>query len=326
MLPDIKGGNRKDMIDYSHIHTMRRSTSEEKEKSTGKSLWQGSRLAVLTPYFLIAPAFAGFLVFLFYPFVHTIYLSFFLTNSVGEARVFRGVENYIRMFTSVDYLKVLENTFVFALIVIVGSLVSGFITANLSNTKGRAFSFFAILFTMPMAAATGSFSLVFKKMFDPTTGIVNKLLHFHVKWFLDPRIALFSMAFITIWMLSGTNFLYIHAGLRNIDKSILESAELDGAKGLTKLFFIVIPSISPILFFVLITDVAAAFQSFTQINIITAGGPGDATNVMVYSIYRDAFFNFRFGPAAAQSVVLFLIILAITLVQFKNEKRLVHYA
>lgn len=283
-------------------------------------------LSVLAPYLFIAPALAFFGVFLFFPFVRTVYLSLFLTNNVGEARVFKGLGNYIRLFSSPDYLLVLRNTVVFAVIVIVGAMALGFVTANLANIKGKPFSAFAIFFTMPISAAAGSFALLFGKMFDPTTGIVNRLLHTNIRWFGDPHIALYTLAVITVWLLSGANFLYMHAGLKNIDKSILESAEIDGATGLTRLFRITVPCLSPILFFVLITDIIAAFQSFTQINVITQGGPGNATNVMVYGIYRDAFFNFRFGPAAAQSVVLFLIILGITLVQFKNEKRMVHYS
>ncbi len=279
----------------------------------------------LVPYLFLLPACACFATFHFFPFFRTVYLSLFLTNNEGQARVFRGLKNYIRLFTSADYPKVMLNTVIFALIVIVGSLFLGFVAANLAGVKGRAFGIFPLLFTMPIAAAAGSFGLLFEKMFDPTMGIVNKLLHRNVRWFSDPRTALVMLAVITVWLMSGSNFLYIHAGLQNIPREIFESAEIDGAHGLVRLFAIVVPCLSPILFFVLITDIMAAFQAFTQINVITQGGPGNATNVMVYSIYRDAFFNFRFGPAAAQSVLLFLIIMAITLVQFRNEKRMVHY-
>ena len=253
-------------------------------------------------------------------------MSLFLTNNKGDARVFRGIENYTTLFTSPDYRKVMGNTLVFAAIVIVGSMAVGFVEASLVTGRGRAFRIFPILFTMPLAAAAGSFALLFQQMFDPTNGIVNKMLRTDTRWFQDPETALYSMAAITIWMMSGSNFLYLHTGMKNIPQSILESAEIDGAGGFTKLFRITIPCLSPMLFFVLITDIIAAFQSFTQINVITQGGPGNATNIMVYNIYRDAFFNFRFGPAAAQSVVLFLIILVITLVQFKNEKRMVFYS
>lgn len=292
-------------------------------------MWRSTRrkslLKILTPYLFILPACVCFGFFTFFPFFRTVYLSLFLTDNQGGARVFRGLKNYLSLLESADYRTVMLNTVIFAAIVIVGAMLAGFVTANLANIHGRPFRIFPILFTMPIAAAAGSFALLFEKMFDPNMGIVNKLLHLNILWFSDPQIALYSMAGITIWLLSGSNFLYMHAGLRNIPKEILESAEIDGAKGLVKLFYIVIPCLSPILFFVLITDIIAAFQSFTQINVITQGGPGNATNIIVYNIYRNAFFDFRFGPAAAQSVILFLIILIITLIQFKNEKRMVHY-
>lgn len=288
--------------------------------SSGKRLLQA-----LKPYLFIAPAGIIFIVFLFYPFLHTIYLSLFLTDNSGKARVFRGFENYIQLFSSPDYLKVVINTLSFSALTIFGSIGIGFIAANLANMKGKLFSALTIFFAVPIAVSTVSFALVFSKMFDPAFGIVDKLLHVQIKWFIDPNTALFSVALITVWMMSGSNFLYISAGLKNVPDSLLESAEIDGANGLDKLIHITIPSVSPILFFVFITDVIAAFQAFTQINVITQGGPGDATNIMVYNIYRDAFFNFRFGSAAAQSVVLFLIMLIVTLLQFKNEKRMVHY-
>lgn len=285
----------------------------------------GRILTVIKPYLFILPAFAFFAAFLFFPFFRTVYLSLFLTSSDGDARVFNGLGNYIDLFTSPDYLTIMLNTLIFSVIVIIGAILVGFITANLANIKGRMFGFFSVVFAAPIAVASGSFSIVFSKMFEPAFGIINSIFHTSIQWFLDPNIALYSVAIVTIWMMSGTNFLFIHAGLKNVPASLLESAEIDGATGLKKIFYITIPCVSPILFFVLITDVIAAFQAFTQINVITQGGPGNATDIMVYNIYRDAFFNFRFGSAAAQSVVLFLIILVFTLIQFKNEKRMVHY-
>lgn len=279
----------------------------------------------LFPYLCLLPAFLCFAVFQFFPFFRTLYLSFFLTDSEGRAKAFRGLKNFTMLFLSENYRQVMQNTFLFAGIVIVFSLFLGFLTANLANIKGRGFRMFPMLFTMPVAAAAGSVSLLFEKMFDPTMGIVNKLLHTDIRWFSDPNIALYTVAAITVWMMSGSNFLYLYAGLKNVPKELLESTEIDGAGGFVKIFHIALPCLSPMVFFVLITDIIAAFQAFTQVQVITQGGPGNATSVMVYSIYRDAFFNFRFGPAAAQSVLLFAIIFVITLIQFKNEKRMVHY-
>jgi len=281
--------------------------------------------AWIEPYLYIAPAFIIFLVFLFYPFFKTIYLSLYLTDNQGRGKIFIGIQNYIDLFTSTEFIKSLKTTFLFAFIVIVFSLLLGLITANLVNIEGKAFNPFKIIFSMPMAIASSSAALIFEKMFQPATGFVNKVLHTDIQWLVDPKWALPVVAFTTVWMVSAINYIFISAGLKNIPKSLYESADIDGADYFRKLFYITFPGLSPVLFFVLTMNIIFAFQSFGQIKIMTEGGPGDATNVIVYSIYRDAFFNFRFGSAAAQSIILFIIILIITLIQFRYEKRGVFY-
>lgn len=295
------------------------------EKKREKGIDVRTALKFCEPYLFLVPALLCFVVFLFYPFFKTIFLSFFTTNSMGEAKSFVGFQNYVSLFTVHGFSKTLTTTFEFALMVIVLSMLFGFITANLANIKGAAFKPFRIIFSMPVAVASSAIALIFQKMFDPASGIVNKLLHTDSKWFLDPNLALPLIAIVTVWMMSGMNFIFLTSGLRNIPQSLYESAEIDGANSFKKLIYITVPGLSPVLFFVLTLNIISAFQAFAQINVMTQGGPGDATNVIVYSIYRDAFFNFRFDLAAAQSIILFVIILIITLVQFKNEKRMVSY-
>ena len=124
---------------------------------------------------------------------------------------------------------------------------------------------------------------------------------------------------------AGIGSLIYLAALKSVPDELYESAAIDGANYWQKLWRITLPSISPTLFFQIIINIISAFQSFSQIRLLTQGGPGDATNVIVYAIYRDAFFNFRFGTAAARSIILFVIVLVITLIQFSFEKRSVHY-
>ena len=127
------------------------------------------------------------------------------------------------------------------------------------------------------------------------------------------------------WLASGINFIFIGAGLRNIPEELYESAAIDGAGYWKKLRNITLPCLSPTLFFQIIVNIINAFQSFTLVKLLTSGGPQEKTNLIVYSIYLDAFRNFRFGTAAARSIVLFVIIMVITLLQFSTEKRSVHY-
>jgi sn-glycerol 3-phosphate transport system permease protein len=284
-----------------------------------------SLMSILEPYLFVLPACACFAMFMFYPFFKTIYLSLYTTNKLGQARIFKGLGNYTKLFTSSIFHTVLINTFILALIVIVFSLLIGFLIANLANVKGRAFKIFTYFYSLPLAVSSASMALVFKKMLAPATGLASRLLGININFFTDPKYALATIGVLTVWLNLGINFIFINAGLQNVPADLYESAEIDGANGFKKMTAITIPSISPILFFMLIMDIISAFQSFAQVNVITEGGPGDATNVMVYNIYRDAFFNFKFGYAAAQSVILFLIILLITLIQFKYEKKMVNY-
>ena len=184
---------------------------------------------------------------------------------------------------------------------------------------------FSTSYALPMAVASSSGAMIFKIILNPTIGIVNKLLHVSINWVSDPKYALICVAVLTAWLNSGINFLYFSAGLGNIDDSIYERASVDGANAVQKFFKLTLPGLSPIMFYTLVVNIIQAFQSFGQVKILTQGGPGESTNLIVYSIYRDAFFNYRFGSAAAQSVVLFLIVMALTLVMFRMEKRGVKY-
>ncbi len=167
--------------------------------------------------------------------------------------------------------------------------------------------------------------MIFKIMLPPSIGIVNKLTGLNINWISDPKYALLCVALVTAWLNSGINFLYFSAGLSNIDESIYERASVDGAGAWAKFFHLTLPGLSPILFYTLVVNIIQAFQSFGQVKVLTQGGPGESTNLIVYSIYRDAFFNYRFGGAAAQSVLLFGIIMILTLCMFRLEKKGVNY-
>ena len=235
----------------------------------------------ITPYLYLVPSILIFAVFLFYPFVKTVYLSLFMTNKMGQAKIFVGLQNGIRVFSTA--------------------------------------------YALPMAIASSSAAMIFQIMLHPAVGIVNKLLGLDINWLNDPNTALYCVAILTAWLNSGINFLYFSAGLGNIDETIYERASVDGASGVQQFFSLTLPGLSPIMFYTVVVNIIQAFQSFGQIKILTEGGPNESTNVIVYSIYRDAFFNYRFGSASAQSVILFVIIMLVTLVMFRIEKKGVNY-
>lgn len=279
----------------------------------------------ITPYFYLVPCMLIFAVFLFYPFFKTIYLSLYKTNKMGEAKLFVGLGNYTELLTSASFRNSLKVTLIFVLIVVVGSMLLGLIAAVLCNKAFPGIRFFSTAYALPMAIASSSAAMIFEIMLHPSVGIVNKLLELDINWLNDPNTALYCVAILTAWLNSGINFLYFSAGLGNIDDTIYERASVDGASSVQQFFSLTLPGLSPIMFYTLVVNIIQAFQSFGQIKILTEGGPNESTNVIVYSIYRDAFFNYRFGSAAAQSVVLFFIVMLITLVMFRIEKKGVKY-
>lgn len=284
-----------------------------------EKLKQGNAYLYLIPCFLI------FGVFLFYPFVKTIYLSFYKTDKLGQAKLFVGAENYTDLFTSEAFYNSLFVTLIFVVIVVVGSMLIGLIAAVLCSKAFPGIRFFSTSYALPMAIASSGAAMIFKIILNPTIGILNKLTGLDINWINDPKYALICVAVLTAWLNSGINFLYFSAGLGNIDDTIYERASVDGASAVQKFFRLTIPGLSPIMFYTLVVNIIQAFQSFGQVKILTQGGPGESTNLIVYSIYRDAFFNYKFGSAAAQSVVLFIIIMLLTLVMFRVEKKGVKY-
>jgi sn-glycerol 3-phosphate transport system permease protein len=286
-----------------------------------KSIFQ-----TVEPYLFLLPALVVFIFFLYFPFIRTIYLSLFLTNKYGLAKVFVGAKNYLDIFQAdSSFWPSLLVTFQFVFLVGLGGLVIGLITSLLTERKYPGNTFASAIYAMPVAIASAAASMSFKMILHPTNGLLNILLDTQINWTGDAKFALFSVAAMTVWLTSGINFIFLSAGLRNIPAELYESASLDGAGYFKRLWHVTLPGLSPTLFFQVIINIIGGFQSFSQIRLLTQGGPGEATNVIVYAIYRDAFFNFRFGTAAARSVILFIIVLCITLVQFSMEKRSVHY-
>lgn len=279
----------------------------------------------ITPYFYLVPSLLIFAVFLFYPFVKTVYLSLFMTNKMGQAKLFVGLQNYVDLLTSESFRNSLKVTLIFVVIVVFGGMLLGLIAAVLCNKAFPGIRVFSTAYALPMAIASSSAAMIFQIMLHPAVGIVNKLLGLDINWLNDPHTALYCVVILTAWLNSGINFLYFSAGLGNIDETIYERASVDGASGVQQFFSLTLPGLSPIMFYTVVVNIIQAFQSFGQIKILTEGGPNESTNVIVYSIYRDAFFNYKFGSASAQSVILFVIIMLVTLVMFRIEKKGVNY-
>lgn len=276
-------------------------------------------------YLYLAPAMLIFIVFLFYPFLKTVYLSLYKTDRNGQAKLFNGAGHYLDIFTSEEFLNSLKVTVIFVFIVVVVSMAIGLLTALLCRHHFPGVRFFSLAYALPMAIASSSAALVFKIMLHPTIGIINKITGSTIYWIQDPHYALLAVSLLTAWLNSGINFLYFSAGLSAINPVLYERAQIDGANSWQQFRHITLPGLMPIVFYTLVINIIQAFQSFGQVKILTEGGPVDSTNLIVYSIYRNAFFNYRFGRAAAESVVLFGIVMLLTLILFAYENKHIRY-
>ncbi len=280
------------------------------------------------PWLFLLPALIVFGVFLYFPFFKTVYLSAFLTDKYGTAKIFYGFKNYIDILAgkySAAFWNSMWVTVRFVFFVAFGSLLVGLTTSLLTVRNFPGKSFASAIYAMPIAIASAAAAMSFKMILHPSIGLLNRVFGTSINWLNDINWAFPIICILSIWLASGINFIFISAGLRNIPEELYESASIDGAGYWKKLRYVTLPSLSPTLFFQIIINVISAFQSFTQVRLLTMGGPSDSTNVIVYSIYLDAFRNFRFGSAAARSIVLFVIIMVVTLIQFSSERRSVHY-
>ncbi|WP_442781311.1 carbohydrate ABC transporter permease [Clostridium sp. ZS2-4] len=299
--------------------------NNKKQKQGDFKTSSKSFTSIIEPYLYILPAMIIFVLFIFYPFMKTIYLSLNATDSQGNVSSFIGLSNYINLFKLHSFQNSLIVTLKFAVFTVFPSMIIGFIVAILANVKLKGIGIFRTIYALPMAISSASAAIIWMFLFHPSIGIVNYFLKTNIGWLTDTNWGLTAVAIVTIWMNIGINFIFIIAALQGVPTDLYESAAIDGAGIFSKHFHITIPCISPTLFFLLVINIINTFQAFGQINIMTSGGPGESTNVLVHSIYREAFFNNRFGVASAESIILFLILLILTLLQFKFGERKVNY-
>ena len=303
-----------------YIHDAVQDTAEAPVSKTKRlPLW----IIYLLPSMLI------FLIFTFYPFVKTLVTSFFATTNTGALTQFVDIQNYISLFTDPKYLQNLGNTLLYLVLTVPLTVIISLMLAVLSCSNLPGMGVFRTIFSSTMGISVAAGSVFWNLLFHPTAGLLNHLISSlggrPVGWLTDANCALLSVSAVSIWMNIGFSYLVLMGGLKNIDDSHYESVEIVGGGVFYRLFKVTIPLISPSLFFVFTTALIGAFQSFGLIDMLTAGGPNNSTNLLVYRLYKDAFVNFRIGSASAQGVVLFLLILLVSQLQTKLTERLVTY-
>ncbi|XJZ28011.1 carbohydrate ABC transporter permease [Bacillota bacterium Lsc_1132] len=277
----------------------------------------------------LLPSFVLFGIFLFYPMLRTLYLSLFATDSQGTPLKFVGLDNFTYILSDPNFLQSMKATLLFVLYTVPSGVILALFLALIANEKLKGIGLFRTLFSSTMGMSVAASSVIWMFMYNPAIGVINKVLSAlgvkNIQWLQDPHYALAAVSIATVWMNVGFAFLILLGGLQNIDEKLYENAQIAGVSYWYQLRKITIPMVSPTLFFIITVSFINSFQTFGQIDILTKGGPIDSTNVIVYSIYKDAFINYNIGSASAQAVILFFCILILTILQFKLGERKVHY-
>jgi len=291
----------------------------------GRRLLRPEAKFALQAYAFLLPSFVGLLIFLILPIIAVAVLSFFNWGLIAQP-TFIGLGNYSKLFGSSSFWHSLLVTFYYILLNIPMQTVFALLLALLLNQKIPGRGIFRTLFVVPWMATAVAMGIVWQWIFDPQYGSLNSFLSlFHITgpaWLSSPGWALPAIAAVNIWQYTGYNMLFFLAGLQGIPPDFYEASSLDGAGPVRKFFTITLPLLTPTLFFVLVTDVIGSAQVFDTVYVMTQGGPGNATSVLNFTIFQQAFVFFHAGYASALSMVLFAILLIITLLQvlfFRNR-------
>jgi ABC-type sugar transport system permease subunit len=293
--------------------------------------WQDFGWALL----YMSPALLLFLTFTYVPFVRSIVLSFYVTTPTGEPARFNGVKYYARILNldgsgRDEYLQSILTTVEFSLLVVPLSMLTALALAVLATARVKAIGVFRTIFTSSVAISVASAGVIWSLIYAPHIKMTRWLV---ALWHLQPEsllnnasTALAAVAFMTVWTSLGFNFIILLAGLQAIPQELYESARIDGTNGWTAFRYVSLPLLSPTLMFLCIISTIQCFQAFTQFHVLIGNeGPDSATNVIVYALFTAFWKDNRYGFATALSVVLFVILLVLTILQYRVLDRRVHY-
>lgn len=301
-------------------------------KMTRHKMTKRQKREAMTGYLFIAPSFLGFIALSLFPLVMTVILSFSEWNLVSgiEGIEFIGLENFKRLFSDVTFWASLKNNLLFALWSMPALLILGFIAAYMMHQLKHTGGAFKIIYFLPYISSSIAVATVWRVIFQPSYGPINNMLmslgvENPPRWLSSPDWALFVITLMFIWQQLGYYILIFATALTSVPKDLYEAAEMDGANTLQKIFHVTLPMITPTTFFLSITGIIASFKVFDAIQVLTEGGPGNSTSVLVYYMYKTSFEQYHFGYGAAISMFLFLVVFVITAVQWKGQKSWVNY-
>jgi sn-glycerol 3-phosphate transport system permease protein len=283
----------------------------------------------LLPYALVAPQLAIVLIFFYWPAAQAVLQSFLLQDAFGLSTTFVWFENYRELLSEPDYFAAIIRTFVFSFAIAFSSLSLALLLAVMADKPLRGGTIYRTLLIWPYAVAPPVVGVLWLFMLHPSLGVLARgLRSTGMDWnpLLNGNQAALLIILAAAWKQISYNFLFFLAGLQSIPKSVLEAAAIDGARPMRRFWTVTFPLLSPTIFFLLIVNIVYAFfDTFGIIDTMTRGGPASATTTLVYKVYSDGLLGGNLGSSAAQSVILMIIVILLTAIQFRFVERKVTY-
>ena len=281
------------------------------------------------PYLLVAPQLAITLIFFFLPAGQAIYQSVLMQDPFGLSTEFVGLQNFETLLSDPNYVSSFKITMVFSALVAFLGLAISLLLAVCADRVLRGASAYKTFLIVPYAVAPAVAGVLWMFIFNPTLGVLSYVMRmFGIDWnyLVDADQALTLLVIAAVWKQVSYNFIFFLAGLQAIPKSLLEAAAMDGAGPFRRFWTVVFPLLSPTTFFLLVMNIVYAFfDTFAIVDATTMGGPGQDTNILVYKMFVDGFRNMDFGGSAAQSVILMVMVIILTVIQFRFIERRVNY-
>ena len=281
------------------------------------------------PYLLVAPQLAITVVFFFWPAAQALWFAFLRQDAFGLKSEFAGLDNFRDLLADSNYLQSFQVTAIFSVLVAVGGLALALLLAVMADRVIKGALGYRTLLIWPYAVAPAIAGVLWGFMFAPAIGIITYALKgfgIDFNWVLQGDQAMLLVVMASVWKQSSYNFLFFLAGLQSIPKSLIEAAAIDGARPFRRFWTIVFPLLSPTTFFLLVVNIVYAFfDTFGVIDATTQGGPSGATQILVYKVYNDGVKAADLGGSSAQSAILMLIVIVLTVAQFRFVERRVNY-
>jgi sn-glycerol 3-phosphate transport system permease protein len=290
-----------------------------------RAIFSGKLLALL----LVLPQLAVSLIFFYWPAAQALWQSFLVQDAFGLSTEFVWFENYVALLKTPEYYHSVGVSFVFSTLVVAFSLAIGLLLAVMANRNIRGVQIYRTFLIIPYAVAPAVASVLFIFMFQPGLGMIARTLQrAGIDWnpVLNGNHAMILVVIAAVWNQISYNFLFFLAGLQAIPKSVIEAAAIDGARPMRRFWTIIFPLLSPTTFFLIVVNITYAF--FNTLGIIdtaTEGGPSAATQTLVYKVFQDGKAGADLGSSAAQSVILMIIVILLTAIQFRYVEKKVHY-